>query len=148
MVSSASNQSRFTNHSRRYVNQSPSHWTTAIGTLTSHPAAFLIVLLYGAGWFFFEPKTFDWHAVATLVVWTMTLFIQRADRRDTLAVHAKLDELLKVTHEARTELAAVDEQEPEDIERVRDRERRDVEGHRASFRVLSNDQKNSFERKD
>ena len=26
----------------------------------------------------------------------MTLFIQRADRRDTLAIHAKLDELLKV----------------------------------------------------
>jgi hypothetical protein len=47
----------------------------------------------------------------------MTLFIQRADRRDTLAVHAKLDELLKATHEARTELAAIDEQEPEDIEK-------------------------------
>lgn len=106
------------------MQHSPSRWTTAIGILTSHPAAFVIVLVYGVLWFVFERATFDWHAVATLIVWTMTLFIQRADRRDTLAVHAKLDELLKANHEARTELAAVDEEEPEDIEKVRDRERR------------------------
>jgi low affinity Fe/Cu permease len=109
------------------VHPSPAQWTAAIGILTGHPAAFIIVVLYGVLWFVFEPEGFDWHAVATLIVWTMTLFIQRADRRDTLAVHAKLDELLKATHEARTELAAIDEQEPEDIEKVRDRERRDVE---------------------
>jgi low affinity Fe/Cu permease len=102
-------------------------WTTAIGILTGHPAAFLIVIMYGAGWYFFERSTFDWHAVATLIVWTMTLFIQRADRRDTLAVHAKLDELLKVTREARTELASIDEQEPEEIEEVRDRERQEAQ---------------------
>jgi low affinity Fe/Cu permease len=57
----------------------------------------------------------------------MTLFIQRADRRDTLAVHAKLDELLKATHDARTELASIDENEPEVIERIRDRKRRDAQ---------------------
>ena len=75
---------------------SPASWTTTFGNLTSHPAALCIVVLYGVGWFIFEPKTFDWHAIATLIVWIMTLFIQRADQRDTLAVHAKLDELLKV----------------------------------------------------
>ena len=74
-----------------------------------------------------EPSTFDWHAIATLIVWTMTLFIQRADRRDTLAIHAKLDELLKATREARTELASIDEREPEAIEKIRDRERREAE---------------------
>jgi low affinity Fe/Cu permease len=57
----------------------------------------------------------------------MTLFIQRADRRDTLAIHAKLDELLKATREARTELASIDEREPEAIEKIRNRERREVE---------------------
>ena len=106
---------------------SPAQWTTTAGNLTSHPAAFLIVMLYGVFWFIFEPKTFDWHAIATLIVWTMTLFIQRADRRDTLAVHAKLDELLKATREARTELASIDEREPETIEKIRDRERDEME---------------------
>src|SRR5258705_11009376 len=81
-------------------------------------------MFYGVFWFVFEPTIFDWHAIATLAVWCMTLFIQRADRRDTLAVHAKLDELLTVSRKARTEFAQIDEEEPEDIERIRDREKR------------------------
>lgn len=107
---------------------SPAQWTTTFGNLTSHPAALLIVIVYGLGWYVFERETFDWHAIATLIVWIMTLFIQRADRRDTLAVHVKLDELLKATQEARTELASIDEREPEVIEKIRDRERQDMEG--------------------
>ena len=106
---------------------SPAQWTTTVGNLTGHPAAFLVVMFYGVLWFVFEPSTFDWHAIATLIVWTMTLFIQRADRRDTLAVHAKLDELLKATRDARTELASIDEREPEVIEKIRDRERRETQ---------------------
>jgi low affinity Fe/Cu permease len=105
---------------------SPAKWTTTFGNLTSHPAAFVIVVTYGVLWFVFEPKSFDWHAIATLIVWTMTLFIQRADRRDTLAVHAKLDELLKATRQARTELASIDEREPEAIEKIRDQERHEA----------------------
>jgi low affinity Fe/Cu permease len=108
----------------------PAQLTTRLGALTGHPAAFLIVLAYGALWFSFSRDTFDWIAVATLVIWCMTLFIQRADRRDTLAVHAKLDELLKATREARTELAQIDEEEPEDIEKIRDREKREVTAER------------------
>src|SRR3982751_6173694 len=106
---------------------SPIHWTTRLGALTAHPAALVIVIGYGALWFVFHRETFNWEAIATLAIWLMTLFIQRADRRDTLAVHAKLDELLNVTREARTELAQIDEEEPEEIEKIRDREKRDAE---------------------
>ena len=52
----------------------------------------------------------------------MTLFIQRSNRRDTLALHAKLDELLRVDTDARSELTRLDEQEPEAIQKHRDRE--------------------------
>jgi low affinity Fe/Cu permease len=52
----------------------------------------------------------------------MTLFIQRANRRDNLALHAKLDELLRVDHAARSELTQLDEQELEVIDRHRDEE--------------------------
>ncbi len=52
----------------------------------------------------------------------MTLLIQRANRRDTLALHAKLDELLRVDAQARSELARLDEKEPEEIETHRDAE--------------------------
>jgi low affinity Fe/Cu permease len=107
---------------------SPAHWTTQLGSLAAHPAALLIVVGYGTLWFLFHRETFGWEALATLAIWSMTLFIQRADRRDTLAVHAKLDELLKVTREARTELAQIDEEEPEAIEKIRDREKRETTG--------------------
>jgi low affinity Fe/Cu permease len=49
----------------------------------------------------------------------MTLLIQRAEHRDTQAIHAKLDELLRVSRDARTELTTLDQQEPESIERHR-----------------------------
>jgi low affinity Fe/Cu permease len=98
------------------------HWTTRIGQATGHPAAFGIVVVYAILWLVFDRTTFDWNAVATLVVWVMTLFIQRSNRRDTLALHAKLDELLRVDSGARSELARLDEQEPEEIERHRDEE--------------------------
>jgi len=98
------------------------HWTTRIGQAAGHPAAFAVVVIYAVLWLLFDRATFDWNAVATLVVWTMTLFIQRTTRRDTLALHAKLDELLRVNHVARSELALLDEKEPEEIERHRDEE--------------------------
>lgn len=76
--------------------------------------------MYGLLWFYFSKATFEWNAVATLAVWVMTLFIQRSNRRDTLALHAKLDELLRVDSGARSELARLDEQEPETIQKHRD----------------------------
>jgi low affinity Fe/Cu permease len=98
------------------------HWTTLIGQAAGHPAAFLVVIVYAVLWLIFDRATFDWNAVATLAVFLMTLFIQRANRRDNLALHAKLDELLRVDHAARSELTQLDEQEPEVIERHRDEE--------------------------
>jgi low affinity Fe/Cu permease len=98
------------------------HWTTRVGQAAAHPAAFAVVLAYALVWLAADRASFDFNAVATLIVWLMTLFIQRANRRDTLALHAKLDELLRVDHRARSELARLDEQEPESIEQHRDAE--------------------------
>ena len=98
------------------------HWTTHAGQAAGHPAAFLVVIVYALLWLAFDRRTFDWNAIATLAVFVMTLFIQRTNRRDNLALHAKLDELLRVDNEARTELILLDEQEPEMIERHRDEE--------------------------
>jgi low affinity Fe/Cu permease len=105
-----------------------SHWTTSVGQAAGHPAAFLVVLVYAVLWLIFDRATFDWNAVATLAVFVMTLFIQRSNRRDNLALHAKLDELLRVDNDARSELTQLDEQEPEVIERHRDEEVRKTSG--------------------
>ena len=92
---------------------------THVGTLTSRPTAFLIVGLYALAWFLLSPETLDWHGVATLATWLMTLFIQRAEHRDTQAIQAKLDELLRADPEARNEAITIDDSEPEKIERIR-----------------------------
>lgn len=43
--------------------------------------------------------------------------IQRAEHRDAQAVHARLDELLKVHGDAKNALMTIDDQDAEDVER-------------------------------
>jgi low affinity Fe/Cu permease len=49
----------------------------------------------------------------------MTVFIQRAEHRDTQAIHAKLDHLLEKLEPADGSLAGLDRMQPEDIEKFR-----------------------------
>ncbi len=93
-------------------------WVTQIGVyLAASPYAFAILFLFAGVWAVFG--TLDFHGVAVLVVWFMTLFIQRAEHRDTQAIHGKLDELLHAHSSARDDLTGLDNEEPEDIERFR-----------------------------
>ena len=92
---------------------------TSLGAFSAHPGAVLILLVYTLLWIVFQPHTLDWHGAATLCTWFMTLLIQRAEHRDTQAIHVKLDELLHVHGQARNELTRMDERQPEDIERFR-----------------------------
>ena len=101
---------------------------TDLGALAAHPSAFLIVAAYALGWYVFEKETLDWHGIATLSTWTMTLFIQRAEHRDTQAIHAKLDALIRATPDARNDLTSVDQEEPEVIEAHREARQRGDRG--------------------
>src|SRR3954449_9160647 len=101
------------------------HFLTRLGVYTANPFAFLVLVGYGALWYIFKPETLEWHGVATLATLGMTLVIQRAEHRDTQAIHAKLDEVLHALGDARNEMTKVDEEEPEEIEQRRDRMRKD-----------------------
>ena len=68
---------------------------TTLGVWTAHPASFLVIVAFTVSWLIIEPETFDWHGAATIATWFMTLLIVRSEHRDTQAIHAKLDELLK-----------------------------------------------------
>src|SRR5262245_9212570 len=65
---------------------------TLAGVWITRPAAFVIVGCYAVVWFIFEPDSLNWHGVAVLATLFMTLVIQRAEHRDTQAIHAKLDD--------------------------------------------------------
>jgi low affinity Fe/Cu permease len=96
---------------------------TRLGVMAAHPGAFGILIVYAVLWFVFDRDSLDWHAVATLIVWFMTLLIQRAEHRDTQALQAKLDELLHAHGRADNAMTKIDEKELEDIERHGDQAR-------------------------
>ena len=93
-------------------------WLTNIGVLAARPAAFVVFIVYGILWMALGDG-WRWHSIATLATWGMTLVIQRAEHRDTQALHAKLDELLKVHRDAKNELMNIDEKDAEEVERER-----------------------------
>src|SRR5262249_21185686 len=77
-----------------------------------------------------------WAAVATSATWLMTLFINRTQHRDTQALYAKLDELLRTHGEARTDLTMLNDRDVEDIEEHRKRHRElDVQLNRRTRRL-------------
>ncbi len=96
---------------------------TRLGELAAHPAAFGIIAVYAVAWLIFSPATFGWSAIATLAIWFMTLLITRTEHRDTQAIQAKLDELLRTHGEARDDLTSIDEEEVEEITAHRVKER-------------------------
>jgi low affinity Fe/Cu permease len=96
---------------------------TYLGTLAASPWAVGTIVAYALLWIVFDRESLNWHGLATLATWSMTVMIQRSEHRDTQAIHAKLDELLKAEGKARDEVARLDEKEPEEIEKHRERER-------------------------
>lgn len=95
---------------------------TWLGVATAHPLAFVVVGIYTLLWVIIQPHTLDWHGLATLATWLMTLLIQRAEHRDTQAIHGKLDELIRTSQGARNEVTRLDTLEPEEVERARRRD--------------------------
>lgn len=100
----------------------PKGWLTKIGVATSRPAAFAVFALYAIAWVTVG-NGLEWHSMATLATWGMTLVIQRAEHRDMQALHAKLDALLKANGQA--DLMAVDDEDAEDVERRREKVKAD-----------------------
>jgi low affinity Fe/Cu permease len=93
-------------------------WLTQIGVLTSRPIAFGVFVLYSISWLVLGDGL-AWHHIAVMATWGMTLVIQRAEHRDTQALHAKLDELLKAVGGADNDVMDIDEKDAEDVEKAR-----------------------------
>ncbi|HEX8667921.1 MAG TPA: low affinity iron permease family protein [Allosphingosinicella sp.] len=95
--------------------------------LAAHPYSQVGLLLFCAGWFGVGWGVDLLTAGLSILAITLTQMVlnrqevreAEAHRRD-LAVHAKLDELIIATREARDEIAGIEELEAEDIEALRD----------------------------
>jgi low affinity Fe/Cu permease len=64
----------------------------------------------------------------TIVTFLMVFLIQNTQNRDGAALQAKLDELIRVTRNARNELVAVERQPEEMLDRIREDILRKAEG--------------------
>jgi low affinity Fe/Cu permease len=95
-------------------------WLTQIGVLTARPLAFVIFVIYAICWLTLGDGL-DWHHIAVMATWGMTLVIQRAEHRDTQAIHAKLDELLKAVGGADDGVMDIDDKDAEDVEKEREK---------------------------
>src|SRR5947209_6443103 len=95
-------------------------WLTHIGVLTSRPLAFVIFVVYAICWLTLGDGL-SWHHIAVMATWGMTLVIQRAEHRDTQAIHAKLDELLKAVGGADDGVMDIDDKDAEDVEEEREK---------------------------
>ncbi len=97
------------------------HALTRLGEWAAHPAAFLLVVAYVAAWLIFDAKSFGWTGATEIIVLLMTLFIVRAEFRDTQAIHAKLDKILEGQGQASEDITSLDHRGPEEIEEHRHR---------------------------
>ena len=93
---------------------------TAAGVWSARPAAFAAVFAYAVLWLIFDRESLDFHGAVALITLCMTLFIQRSEHRDTQAIHAKLDEILRSVGKGDREITKIDDAEPEHIEARRD----------------------------
>ena len=92
---------------------------TNAGSWLSRPEPVVAVGVFTVLWLIVDIGSFNWQAVASIATLLMTLFIQRSEHRDTQAIHAKLDELLRAHGDSKKSLTTLDDKEPEQIEAFR-----------------------------
>jgi low affinity Fe/Cu permease len=121
----------------------------AIAGFTGRPLAFILALGCVVGWAVTGPIfgfSEVWQLVintgTTIVTFLMVFLVQNSQNRDSAAIQAKLDELIRVASGARTHFIGIEHMTDDEIQAIRrtlERECGDAEGppHEAVGRLLS-----------
>jgi low affinity Fe/Cu permease len=97
-----------------------------ISTLAGSPLAFVIAALIILAWAITGPIfhfSDTWQLVintgTTIATFLMVFLIQNTQNRDAIAIHLKLDELIRAMKEARTTMADLEDVSDEELEKLR-----------------------------
>jgi low affinity Fe/Cu permease len=120
-----------------------------IAAFTGRPLAFVVALAVVVVWAVSGPVfgfSEVWQLVintgTTIVTFLMVFLVQNTQNRDSAAIQAKLDELIRAVTEAREQFIGIEHMTDTEIERIRDTlerecgEERDHHSHRAVARLL------------
>jgi low affinity Fe/Cu permease len=95
----------------------------AVGKSWAFGIACSVVLVWGATGPLFQYSD-TWQLVintgTTIVTFLMVFLIQNTQNRDALAIHLKLDELIKAARGARNRLVDLEEHSDEELEKLRE----------------------------
>lgn len=103
------------------------HISRTISKATGHPWVFAASFALIIGWAAVGPW-FGWsdshslfiNTATTIITFLMVFVLQNSQNRDSAAIQAKLDELIRAVDKARNEFIGLDEQPSDAIQRARD----------------------------
>jgi low affinity Fe/Cu permease len=110
---------------RPVVNEAFRKFAGKMSNLAGSPWAFFIAVLIILVWVITGPIfhfSDTWQLVintgTTIVTFLMVFLIQNTQNRDALAIHLKLDELIRAVKEARNSMMDLEDASDEDLERL------------------------------
>jgi low affinity Fe/Cu permease len=104
-----------------------SRFAERVSSWTGRPAAFVVASIVVVVWaicgpFFHYSDT--WQLVintgTTIITFLMVFVIQNSQNRDTMAIHSKLDEILRSLDNASNQLVGLEHKSDAEIEAIRD----------------------------
>lgn len=103
--------------------------------MAGNPITFVVALVVGVAWVivglvngFTDTWLLVLNTIATVNAALMVFIIQNTQTRENKALHIKIDELIRVTKDATNELIAIEEEEEEELEKIRKKILEDVSG--------------------
>jgi low affinity Fe/Cu permease len=94
--------------------------------LAGKPVGFLLAFMLVIGWAIAGPFfnfSQGWQIIintaTTIITFLMVFVIQYSQNKDTVAIHLKLDELIKATSGARDETAGIEEKSVKEIKEMK-----------------------------
>ena len=95
------------------------HWAGRPGAILLAAAVIVVWAALGPVFHFSDTWQLVINTGTTIVTFLMVFLLQHTQNKDTLAIHTKLDELIRAVHGARNSLAGIEDKTEDQISQVK-----------------------------